>query len=66
MYWEVLTTFIDGRLQVNGKRKVFQFFLSSIKTKVAVKFPEKLFFFFFSAKNRLGAERVNDTPLMNL
>ena len=29
----------------------------SIKTKVAIRFPN--FFFFFSAENRIGAERVN-------
>ena len=33
-------------------------FLSSIKTKVAVKLPKKLFFF-FSAESRLSIERVN-------
>ena len=32
-------------------------FLSSIETKVAIKFPK---LFFFPAKNRLGAERVEN------
>ena len=39
-----------------AKKKILKMFLSSRKTKVAKKFPN---FFFFSAENRLGAERVN-------
>ena len=38
-----------------AKKKLFKIFLSSIKTKVAIKFPKKLF---FSAENWLGVERV--------
>ena len=41
-------------------------FISSIKTKVAIKFPKRLFFiffyfilFFFFSKNWVGAERVD-------
>ena len=41
-----------------AKTKRLQIYLSSIKTKVAVKFPKKLFFSFFCAENWLGAERV--------
>ena len=41
-----------------AKKKLLEIFLSSIKTKVTIKFPTKLFFF-FSAKNWLGSERVN-------
>ena len=40
------------------KKKRLKNFLSCIKTKVAIKFPKKLFF--FSAENRIGAEKVND------
>ena len=36
---------------------VLQIFLSSIKTKVAIKFPKKP----FPAENRPGTERVNET-----
>ena len=40
------------------KKKQLQISLSSIKTKIAVKFLKKLFFFFFSTEIRLGDERV--------
>ena len=43
--------------QLAKKKKLIKIFLSSIKTKVAIKFPKKNFF--FSAENQLGAERVN-------
>ena len=39
-------------------KKRLRIYLSSIKTKVAIKFP-KIFFLFFSAENRRGAVRVN-------
>ena len=42
-----------------AKTKLLKIFLSSIKTKVAIKFPKKLY---FSAENRLGAERVKEQP----
>ena len=38
-------------------KKLLKLFLSSIKTKVDIKFPN-IFFFFFSAKNWLGAESI--------
>ena len=38
------------------KKKILKIFPSGIKTKVAIKFPRKLFF--FSDKNRIGTERV--------
>ena len=44
-----------NRLKKKKKKKEFQIYLSSIKAKVAIKFPKKN----FSAENRLGAERVN-------
>ena len=37
------------------KKKILQNFLSSIKTKVAIKFLNFFFFFFFT-ENQLGAE----------
>ena len=37
------------------KKKILTMFLSSIKTKIAIKFPKKL----FSAENQLDVERVN-------
>ena len=40
-----------------AKKNLLKNFLSSIKTKVVIKFPKKLFF--FPAENRLDAERVN-------
>ena len=39
-----------------AKKNYLKIFLSSIKSKVAIKFPKKPFF--FSAKNRFGTERV--------
>ena len=39
------------------KKKILKIFLSSIKTKVAMKFPKKKNFI-FSADNWLGSERV--------
>ena len=41
-----------------AKKKRLKIFLSSIKTKVAIKFPKKTFF--FSVENWLGTERVNE------
>ena len=42
-----------------AKKKILRIFLSSRKDKVAIKFPKRTIFFFFSAENRLGTERVN-------
>ena len=39
------------------KKKKLKIFLSSLKTKAAIKFPN---IFFFSAENRLGTERVKE------
>ena len=39
--------------------KGLNFFLSSIKTKAAIKFPKKKKKLFFSTENWLGAQRVN-------
>ena len=44
-------------------KKYLKLFLSSIKTKVALKFPKKLF---FPAENQLGAERLNTNYYHNL
>ena len=46
-----------------AKKKLLKMFLSSIKTKAAIKFPKKKKEkkkkkFFFPAKNRLGTEKA--------
>ena len=47
-----------NQLTKKKKKKILKIFLSSIKTKVAIKFLENFFFFFFFAKNQLGIERA--------
>ena len=48
-----------NQLAKKKKKKNYLKYISSIKTKVAIKFPKKKIF--VSAENRLGAERVKTT-----
>ena len=52
-----------NQLDKKKKKKILKIFISSIKTKVPIKFPKN--FFFFPPENQLGAERVNEFSNFN-
>ena len=49
---------LRGFITIKSFQKLLKIFLSSIRTKVAIKFPIFFFFFFCFAENWLGVERV--------